>query len=1013
MNRKRPSTPRARRLTFENLETRELLSVSPGFVSAEPVETRNAAIYAAIETFEPIKFNLPDEAAPELSNAVQESAKPYQLAQPTITSSSSTTKTITVNWKEIADAVDYDVMYRSSSEKNFATVNNVSGTSFTISDLNPNSSYYVKVVANGDGITTLDSVDKNAKTVKTQALKTLAQPKIDNVQTFTKAIVVHWTELEGATGYEVQYRKSTDKSFTTLAEHSNNTAWFEGLEPGTSYQVKVIAKGDGVTTADSSAKSVKTIKTVALTTLAQPKIATSASTTKAISITWNGVPNSTGYEVLYRKSTDKTFTVCQNVDQIGLKADITNLDPGSSYYVKVVAKGDGEFTKDSSDKSSKTIKTVALKALAQPKISAITSEMRQLDVAWNEVDGAVGYEVQYKKSKDKTYTTYDGEFYGASVTITGLDANSTYSVRVIAKGDYETTKDSAAKAAKSIKTKPLLTLAKPTITSSQTTESSITINWSPVENAKSYTIYSKKGGKTETFVVEPSATQYTIANLAKGSKYSVRVVANGDKVTTADSPSSTTTNITTSKVLKAASPAIISGAATTNALTFAWNPVANAARYEISYIPMDGKVPNVVSTSHDENAYTITGLESDRSYYVQVRAIGENGYVNSDYCEHALFRTLPQEKLNAPSNVYFSIGANSVDLIWDAVEGATSYSIRYGVEGDSAIALVELPAERTSYRAAGLISGAEYVFQVRANGEPGVTLDSEFSREYEITTKALAQVETPNVVVAKRALSSITLSWEPCQNAAGYAVSYVSFEDETLKTTNLSAEATEFTLSDLPQAASYTFMVVALGNEFDVSDSNPVILNASTTTLLDTPAVASELELDLTTLSWEPIANATGYSIVYGVTGSEEMEEVKVSSEETSHTFVGLEQATSYTFQVFATNESPDFETSTPCLVTTFTVGVLETPSLTYELGEDFILLKWEPVAHAQGYALECGRLATEDVDSYRLSKDATEFKVPRVSNPQDYVFRISAIGDDEIFIDSPFSSDVSVSDGN
>ena len=99
--------------------------------------------------------------------------------------------------------------------------------------------------------------------------------------------------------------------------------------------------------------------------------------------------------------------------------------------------------------------------------------------------------------------------------------------------------------------------------------------------------------------------------------------------------------------------------------------------------------------------------------------------------------------------------------------------------------------------------------------------------------------------------------------------------------------------------------------------------------------------------------------------------------------------------------------------MTTFTVGVLETPSLTYELGEDFILLKWEPVAHAQGYALECGRLATEDVDSYRLSKDATEFKVPRVSNPQDYVFRISAIGDDEIFIDSPFSSDVSVSDGN
>ena len=358
MTKNNDSTPRARRLEFENLENRELLSVSPIMPIDDVAETRNVAIYGTTNTIEPIKFTLPEEFANELSNAVGE---PYKLAQPKISTATSTTKTISVEWNAISDAVDYNVMYRISTDKTFTTVEHVTGTTFTITNLTPSASYYVKVVAKGDGVDTLDSVDTSSKTVKTQALKALAQPKISTFTATTNSIEVNWNSVADAVNYDVMYRKSTDKAYTTVENVSATNYKLENLDAGSSYYFKIVANGDNEVTKDSADTSSKTIKTVALQKLATPKVTAGATTTKSIEFSWTAVSGAVDYDVQYRISSDKEFTTVEHVANTNFS--LTNLVPGSSYYVKVIANGDNLTTQDSAASSAKTIKTVALKAL--------------------------------------------------------------------------------------------------------------------------------------------------------------------------------------------------------------------------------------------------------------------------------------------------------------------------------------------------------------------------------------------------------------------------------------------------------------------------------------------------------------------------------------------------------------------------------------------------------------------------------------------------------------------------
>ncbi|MBQ9372035.1 MAG: fibronectin type III domain-containing protein [Thermoguttaceae bacterium] len=911
MNNKQ-KTPRSRVLSFENLENRELLSVSPVVAAAmEATNLDRAALLGEANVDSnypgPIQFTLPDEAdVYTLSNAVVDGG--VVLTQPKITSSSSTTKTITVNWN--ADAA--------------------------------------------------------------------------------------------AAGYEIYYNITTDKTnVSSLAVDSAQTsATITNLEPSASYYVRVVALGDGVTTSDSPAKSYKTIKTQALATLTQPTITVNATTTHTIDFSWSASDGAVSYDVQYRKSTDKAFTTIENYGDTSMT--LTDLDAGASYVVKVIANGDYDTTKDSAATKSKTIKTVALQKLAQPKITTFASEMHSIDFAWNAVDNASGYEVQYRKSSEKTFTTYEGEITGTSLTINELDPNTSYYVRVIAKGDGDITGDSATKSSKTIKTKPLITLAKPTIASVQTSDSSLTVNWNAIADAANVSVICKRNGTSEkqTFAVDPNSTRLTITGLVSGAKYTVSVVANGDYITTANSPTSAAKTVTLPKFLKAESPAIVNGSTTAHSITFGWEKVDVAARYEISYGEVNGKTPTVISVAATETAYTIAGLEPNKSYYIQTRAIGDNGYANSDYCQPVVFTTLEQAQLAVPTNLRGAVGANSVDLLWDVVNGAASYTIMFGPEGGQDSSLVTLEDASTSYRITGLDPATSYVFQVRANGDGDSIYSSEFSNPYVVTTLDLAPLDAPQATVAARTTSLLTIEWQPVANATGFTVVYGLTGQSGTTTERLPADATSFTLSGLQPTTSVTFKVTAEGDDVEYASSAATEITAATQTKLGAPMATlvgrttSSIEI-----GWLAVSNAQGYTVVYGRTGDTETQTAYLEANETGFILDDVAGTTPYTFLVYADGDD-DYATSDAGEITVAALGQLAAPTLTATRAPDSITIAWDANENADGYTVSYGK--TGETPSTTFITDATEFTLPTTGESAYYEFSVVAEGSGDYVSSTP-----------
>ncbi|MGL6196704.1 MAG: DVUA0089 family protein, partial [Thermoguttaceae bacterium] len=101
---------------------------------------------------------------------------------------------------------------------------------------------------------------------------------------------------------------------------------------------------------------------------------------------------------------------------------------------------------------------VSLSKLGMPTLGAVTGiSSSAISVAWSAVSNASGYTVQY--ATNSTFTAGVGTVnitsgVTTSTNISGLSANTTYYVRILAKGNGTTHSDSDYSAAKSTKTEP-------------------------------------------------------------------------------------------------------------------------------------------------------------------------------------------------------------------------------------------------------------------------------------------------------------------------------------------------------------------------------------------------------------------------------------------------------------------------------------------------------------------------------------------------------------------------------
>lgn len=210
---------------------------------------------------------------------------------------SATDTSITYTWTAVKNAKGYKVEYSTDGKK--WTAKTTTSTSYTLSKLSANKTYYVRVTA-------YDSAKKYGAASASLKMST-APTKISSLKvksTTSTTITLTWAKLSGATGYEVSY--STDGKKWNKTTTTSNSITLKKLSSNKKYQIKIRPyKKTGSYTAYGQFSSV--VK--ATTNVAAPTSLKSSSVTKnSLKLSWKKVSGASGYEVYRNGKKVKTIT---------------------------------------------------------------------------------------------------------------------------------------------------------------------------------------------------------------------------------------------------------------------------------------------------------------------------------------------------------------------------------------------------------------------------------------------------------------------------------------------------------------------------------------------------------------------------------------------------------------------------------------------------------------------------------------------------------------------------------
>ncbi|MBR5759671.1 MAG: fibronectin type III domain-containing protein, partial [Thermoguttaceae bacterium] len=95
---------------------------------------------------------------------------------------------------------------------------------------------------------------------------------------------------------------------------------------------------------------------VVKTTLTEPTVSTRALASDALFVEWDANPRATGYEVLYRKSSEAEYATV-DVAASEKSLILADLESNTEYCVRVRALGDGVFWENSPYCAEQTVAT--------------------------------------------------------------------------------------------------------------------------------------------------------------------------------------------------------------------------------------------------------------------------------------------------------------------------------------------------------------------------------------------------------------------------------------------------------------------------------------------------------------------------------------------------------------------------------------------------------------------------------------------------------------------------------
>ena len=820
---------------------------------------------------------------------------PTPLSNSSITKGTVISTTASFSWTASTGATNYSytIGVPTATLSTLSSIS-LSGTNTTVSNLSPGTTYQFTLtplcnnVSNTPGSMVFTTLPASMSSIPTSSSLTAS------------SISLTWSACAGATGYN--FTISPQPTTLPTMPVNNSTVTFTGLNPGSTYTIKIIP----INTSSGSALA-SSFDTIAVTTQPAPitGLVINSYTITGFSIQWPNDTSANGFictnsktsTIIPTKSTPLTTVDSSPVVTISSTSTTTTAlfsgcNAGTSYSITITPlQGNVQGTPSSPQVALTLPPAVTIASILN---SSNPSTSFTVDWTTNPSLGASGYNYQITPEPPSGASVNStGSITSNILTCTNMSPTTLYTIVITptnANGSGPFTQST-------ITTAPAPST--PTITVYDETTATVTFTNGSVPSGTSYK-YTYSTGSAST---PPSTSNYStvttafvnLTGLTNNTLYTVYIypIFNG-----VSGILSTCTFTTLAKTISS----ITASAITTTGFTASWSSSPNAT---YSYYTVQNTTQSATLTT-TTTSVTLTNLQPGTSYDFYVSPVNSaNTLGHSTHLSTPLV-TLPNPISTAP--VVSLATASSFTLTWNSALGAANYIYTISPQPvmTSTVILPQNPmlSSRTSTVVAnfsGLMAGSTYTIIITPQNSVNNRAVSTTTVLAKTLPAAVTGVSAPPALVSA---SGFTINWPVDVSATSfsYTLNSKSISLNLVNTTTTSTITTAV-FTGLNSGTVYTVGITPIsdGGNGEVTTIIVTTLPAKINSLIIQPG---SLTPNGFTVNWNQITGANGYT--YTITpappGVTSISPIRLAA--TTVTLTGLLPATLYTVNVCAINSA-------------------------------------------------------------------------------------------------------------
>ena len=441
-------------------------------------------------------------------------------------------------------------------------------------------------------------------------------------------------------------------------------------------------------------------------------------------------------------------------------------------------------------------------------------------------------------------------------------------------------------------------------------------------------------------------------------------------------------------------PAGISVQSEADSNLLSWPSYPQATEYSL-YISTDpdADLEPAAKFSLSTANFEHSGLEEGVTYYYTY-AIVVNG-VESLVANQVLAQK-PKAPEAAVQDVKIYPGNERITLTWSPPQTITAdnishYNVYWNTSGDVSSEDNQTTATASPAVHLSLVNATQYYYAVTAVNSNGD--ESLFSNEATVAPR-LPPLSAPSKIKVTSANKQAALEWNAVEGATHYHI-YWSLEDDVTKKSNRIANVTSpFIHENLRNNIHYNYRLVAAHDEGESPLSSQVGALPFVTSPVAPASLTAEAGVESVTLTWAPVANATGYNVYWQRDDLQFVLTNVAPPDSAALEFVHSQQTggVSLTYSVTAVVNGVESKSSVQTTVTPHFPPPSSPSTIEVNAGDGQVTLAWVADDEVTSYNLywnTTGEFGSDDVVIHNVTLPYTHVGL---ENGVTYYFAVSAV---------------------